>query len=67
MTPGAPCLILERYGRDLRPTGAVRSRVEATLASIETGTYEPTPGRWCTFCDFKGFCDAGKRWLAENA
>ncbi|HEX3300187.1 MAG TPA: ATP-dependent DNA helicase [Actinomycetota bacterium] len=44
----------------------VRSRVEATLASIETGTYEPTPGRWCTFCDFKGFCDAGKAWLAQN-
>jgi DNA helicase II / ATP-dependent DNA helicase PcrA len=44
----------------------VRSHVETTLASIETGTYEPTPGRWCTFCDFKGFCDAGKAWLAEN-
>ena len=44
----------------------VRSRVAATLASIERGEYEPTPGRWCTFCDFKGFCDAGKAWLAEN-
>src|SRR5262245_23693744 len=44
----------------------VRARVETTLASIETGTYEPTPGRWCTFCDFKGFCDAGKAWLAAN-
>ncbi|MFL5790094.1 MAG: PD-(D/E)XK nuclease family protein, partial [Actinomycetota bacterium] len=44
----------------------VRARVETTLSSIEAGTYEPTPGRWCTFCDFKGFCDAGKAWLAEN-
>jgi DNA helicase-2/ATP-dependent DNA helicase PcrA len=44
----------------------VRSRVAATLASIERGEYDPTPGRWCTFCDFKGFCDAGKAWLADN-
>jgi DNA helicase-2/ATP-dependent DNA helicase PcrA len=44
----------------------VRSRVAETLASIERGEYEPTPGRWCTFCDFKGFCDAGKAWLADN-
>jgi DNA helicase-2/ATP-dependent DNA helicase PcrA len=45
----------------------VRARVATSLDQIGTGVYEPTPGRWCGFCDFKGFCDAGKAWLAENA
>ena len=45
----------------------VRRRIEASLEAIDTGTFEPTPGRWCGFCDFKGFCDAGRTWLAENA
>ena len=25
---------------------------------------KPIP--WCTHCDFRGFCDAGKAWLAAN-
>jgi ATP-dependent DNA helicase UvrD/PcrA len=45
----------------------VRARVTASLDQIGAGVFEPTPGRWCGFCDFKGFCDAGKAWLAENA
>jgi DNA helicase II / ATP-dependent DNA helicase PcrA len=44
----------------------VRARVGASLASIETGVFEPTPGRWCGFCDFRGFCDAGTAWLAAE-
>jgi len=44
----------------------VWSRVEASLSAIEAGVYEPTPGRWCGFCDFKSFCGAGRAWLAEN-
>jgi DNA helicase-2/ATP-dependent DNA helicase PcrA len=46
--------------------GVVRARVEASLAAIEAGMYEPTPGRWCSYCDFKSFCGAGRAWLAEN-
>ena len=46
---------------------AVRARVEGWLASIAEGSYEPAPGRWCTHCDFRSFCDAGRDWLAENA
>ena len=44
----------------------VRRRVEASLASIADGAFDPIPGAWCTHCDFRGFCDAGKGWLAAN-
>jgi DNA helicase II / ATP-dependent DNA helicase PcrA len=44
----------------------VRARVEASLGAIAAGSFDPAPGGWCTYCDFKGFCDAGKAWLAEN-
>jgi DNA helicase-2/ATP-dependent DNA helicase PcrA len=47
------------------PTG-VRRRVEAALTSIAEGEFGPIPGTWCTHCDFRGFCDAGKAWLAAN-
>jgi DNA helicase-2/ATP-dependent DNA helicase PcrA len=47
--------------------GQVRARVAASLEAIGSGEFEPTPGRWCGFCDFKSFCDAGKAWLADNA
>ena len=43
----------------------VRSRVEASLAAIGDGAFDPTPGRWCTHCDFRSFCDAGQAWLAS--
>jgi len=44
----------------------VRARVEASLTAIGDRAFEPTPGRWCTHCDFRSFCDAGSAWLAEN-
>jgi DNA helicase II / ATP-dependent DNA helicase PcrA len=46
---------------------AVRERVEASLTAIGEGTFDPTPGRWCTHCDFRSFCDAGQAWLASNS
>ena len=46
---------------------AVRARVQASLSSIAGGEFEPTPGRWCGYCDFKGFCQTGRTWLADNA
>jgi RecB family exonuclease len=45
----------------------VRARVEAALTAIGDGAFDPIPGAWCTHCDFRGFCDAGKAWLAANA
>ena len=44
----------------------VRARVEASLMAISEGAFEPTPGRWCTHCDFRSFCDAGRAWLADD-
>jgi DNA helicase-2/ATP-dependent DNA helicase PcrA len=44
----------------------VRSRVEASLAAVGDGAFDPTPGRWCTHCDFRSFCDAGQAWLRAN-
>ena len=44
----------------------VRARVEASLEAIGAGAFDPIPGAWCTHCDFKGFCDAGRAWLAAN-
>ena len=45
----------------------VRARVEASLEAIGAGAFDPIPGAWCTHCDFKGFCDAGRAWLAANS
>jgi DNA helicase-2/ATP-dependent DNA helicase PcrA len=45
----------------------VRSRVDASLTAIGDGAFDPTPGPWCTHCDFRSFCDAGQAWLASNA
>jgi DNA helicase-2/ATP-dependent DNA helicase PcrA len=45
----------------------VRARVAAALTAIGDGAFDPIPGTWCTHCDFRGFCDAGKAWLAANA
>ncbi len=45
---------------------SVRSNIEGSLAEIAEGVFEPTPGRWCGYCDFKGFCDVGRAWLADN-
>ncbi len=44
----------------------VRARVGASVESIGAGAFEPTPGSWCGFCDFRRFCDAGKEWLGDN-
>ena len=44
----------------------VRGRVADSLGRIGAGAFEPTPGTWCGYCDFKGFCDAGRSWLAQH-
>jgi DNA helicase-2/ATP-dependent DNA helicase PcrA len=40
---------------------ATRARVAATLRGIAEGRFEPTPGPFCTWCDFLPFCTAGTR------
>jgi RecB family exonuclease len=44
----------------------IASRIAAALTSIGDGAFDPSPGTWCGYCDFRGFCDAGKDWLAAN-
>ncbi len=46
---------------------SVRSRVQASLDAISAGAFEPIPGAWCAWCDFRSFCEAGRTWLADNA
>lgn len=46
-----------------RPAGdpnEVRQRVGAWLRAIAGGSFEPTPGPGCTWCDFLPFCDEGR-------
>jgi DNA helicase II / ATP-dependent DNA helicase PcrA len=57
----------EAVSHPMGDPGEVRGRIEASLGAIEAGIFDPTPGRWCGFCDFKSFCDAGRAWLADNA
>ncbi|MEX2274792.1 MAG: ATP-dependent DNA helicase [Actinomycetota bacterium] len=46
---------------------AIRERVGTTVRSITAGSFDPTPGPQCRFCDFRSFCDAGKAWLAQRS
>jgi DNA helicase-2/ATP-dependent DNA helicase PcrA len=60
---------LARGEEERHPMGdpdEVRGRVERSLAAIDAGTFEPTPGAWCSYCDFKGFCETGRDWLVDN-
>ena len=52
---------------DGRPRRRCANACRRSLSAIERRVFEPTPGRWCGYCDFKGFCEAGKAWLADNA
>ena len=56
----------EEVSKPMDDPAAVRSRVEASLTAIGQGEFDPTPGQWCTHCDFRSFCDAGQAWLASN-
>jgi DNA helicase-2/ATP-dependent DNA helicase PcrA len=42
---------------------AVRRRVADWLRSIRSGSFGPTPGEHCRWCDFRPFCDAGLTWI----
>jgi DNA helicase II / ATP-dependent DNA helicase PcrA len=44
----------------------LRERVSTWLRGIASSAFEPTPSPHCRWCDFRPFCDAGQRWLAEN-
>jgi hypothetical protein len=43
-----------------------RTRVKDTLAGIAGSRFDPVPGRYCNWCDFLSFCEAGKAFVAAN-
>ncbi len=52
-----------------RPAGdpaATRERVLAALRGIAKGAFEPIPGKYCRWCDFLPFCDAGRKFMAAE-
>jgi DNA helicase-2/ATP-dependent DNA helicase PcrA len=56
----------EEVSRKMSDVDAVRRRVASMLADVAAERFDPTPGRTCTFCDFRAFCDEGKVWLDLN-
>jgi len=57
----------EAVSQPMSDPEVVRERVQTSLSAIGGGVFDPTPGRWCGYCDFKGFCETGRAWLADNA
>ena len=57
----------EEASKPMDDPAVVRDRVETSLTAIGDGAFDPTPGEWCSHCDFRSFCDAGQAWLAEQA
>jgi DNA helicase-2/ATP-dependent DNA helicase PcrA len=57
----------DEVSHPMEDPAAIRGRVVEALRSIDAGAFEPTPGRQCTYCDFRAFCAEGKAWLAETA
>jgi DNA helicase-2/ATP-dependent DNA helicase PcrA len=55
----------DEVSKPMDDPATVRSRVMTSLDAIAAGSFEPTPGPWCTHCDFRSFCDAGQAWLAN--
>lgn len=43
-----------------------RSRLDEIVGSIEGGQFDPSPGSWCSHCDFVRFCPVGRSWLEQD-
>ncbi len=56
----------EERTRPMGEAAVVRAGLEAQLGRIDDGAFDPTPGAWCTYCDFLAFCDAGRAWTASH-
>ncbi len=57
----------EEVSHAMEDPSVVRERVATSLRSIDAGSFDPTPGAQCTYCDFRAFCSEGKAWLAREA
>ena len=54
----------EEVSHPAPPASEVRARIATTLRSM-AGSFEPTPGDQCRYCDFLIACEAGRTWLAQ--
>jgi DNA helicase-2/ATP-dependent DNA helicase PcrA len=55
---------------DSRPAGdtaATRDRVAGALGLMAAGSFEPTPGDQCRWCDFLSFCEPGRQHVSSLA
>jgi DNA helicase-2/ATP-dependent DNA helicase PcrA len=55
---------------DSRPAGdtvATRGRVSDALRLMAAGSFEPTPGDQCRWCDFLTFCEPGRQHVSSLA
>ena len=57
-TDGPP--VVESSDWDESVLDRVRVRVAGTLDALAAGRFGPSPGRWCTGCDFQGVCPEGQ-------
>ena len=53
----------EEVSRTAGDPEETRRRVAAALQGISEGSFAPTPGEQCRWCDFLSFCDAGKAFV----
>jgi ATP-dependent DNA helicase UvrD/PcrA len=54
----------EEVSHPAPPASEVRARIATTLRSM-AGSFDPTPGEQCRYCDFLIACEAGRTWLAQ--
>jgi DNA helicase-2/ATP-dependent DNA helicase PcrA len=60
---------LEEGKEVTRPAGdpaETRARVVEALKGIAAGEFDPVPGPYCGWCDFRAFCQAGQDYLART-
>jgi DNA helicase II / ATP-dependent DNA helicase PcrA len=46
--------------------GDTRLRVTRAAKAIAAGSFDPAPAPHSRWCDFRAFCPAGRRWVAEH-
>jgi DNA helicase-2/ATP-dependent DNA helicase PcrA len=56
----------EEVSRAADDPEATRARISSALEGISNGSFEPTPGDQCRWCDFLSFCDAGRRFVGAE-
>jgi len=56
----------EEVSRGAGDPSETRARVLAALEGIGAGSFDPTPGDQCRWCDFLSFCSAGRAHVGKR-